>query len=42
MVEQLIAANLDADDTEVAEFRAELREQYCDMDEINGVRSIWE
>lgn len=42
MIEQFIAANLDADDTEVAEFRDELWDQYCETDEINGVRSIWE
>ena len=41
MIDQFIAANPDADDTEISEFRAELWEQYCETDEINGVRSIW-
>lgn len=41
MIDQFIAENPDADDTEIAEFRARLWEQYCETDEINGVASIW-
>ena len=41
MIDQFIAENPDSDDSEIAEFRARLWEQYCETDEINGVASIW-
>ena len=41
LLEEFMDKNPEATDEEICDYSRELWEQYCDTDQINGVKSIW-